>query len=39
MKNNSTKQSLDKHIVSYPDELELNKPLTVIAGPNGYGKK
>ena len=27
----------DKHI-TYPDELELNKPLTVIAGPNGYGK-
>lgn len=27
----------DKH-VTYPDELELNKTLTVLAGPNGYGK-
>lgn len=27
----------DKHITC-PDELELNKILTVIAGPNGYGK-
>ena len=27
----------DKHI-TYPDELELNKTLTVLAGPNGYGK-
>ena len=27
----------DKHI-TYPDELELNKILTVLAGPNGYGK-
>lgn len=26
-----------KHVV-YPDELELNKTLTVLAGPNGYGK-
>lgn len=26
-----------KHI-AYPDELELNKTLTVLAGPNGYGK-
>lgn len=24
----------DKHI-TYPDELELNKTLTVLAGPNG----
>lgn len=28
----------DKHI-TYPDELELNKTLTVLAGPNGYGKR
>ena len=27
----------DKYI-TYPDELELNKTLTVLAGPNGYGK-
>lgn len=27
----------DKYI-TYPDKLELNKTLTVIAGPNGYGK-
>lgn len=27
----------DKYI-TYPDELGLNKTLTVLAGPNGYGK-
>ena len=27
----------DKYI-TYPDELELSKTLTVLAGPNGYGK-
>ena len=27
----------DTHL-TYPDTLELNKVLTIIAGPNGYGK-
>lgn len=27
----------DTHL-TYPDTLELNKILTIIAGPNGYGK-
>ena len=27
----------DTHL-TFPDKLELNKILTIIAGPNGYGK-